>query len=63
MDGNNLKNTKKCLIVIKYMKKLFNGLGVAEALLQTPLFLIKSLTHLLTDPLWKYFQNYVSPKP
>ena len=34
-------------------------LGVAGAVLQTALWLIKWLSH----PLWKYLKNTISPKP
>ena len=42
---------------------IFNRPGVARAVLQIPLSFTDSLTHWLTDALWKYLQNTFSPKP
>ena len=47
--------------------EVFNRPGVAGAVLQTPLsltdWIINSLTHSLTHPLWKYLQNTFTSKP
>ena len=45
------------------LKTLFNRPGVAGAVLQTPPSLIDSFIHSLSDPLWKYLQKIITPKP
>ena len=59
------KYAKKILIWVIFIiiLKIFNRLGVAGAVLQTPPLLINSLIKSLSHRLWKYLQNTVSPKP
>ena len=48
---------------ISRVKYIINRPGVAGAVLQSPPWSIISLTHSLSDGLWKYIQGTVNPKP
>ena len=50
-------------IYLKLPRKVFNRPSVAGAGCSTNTFVTDSLINKLSDPLWKFLQNIVSPKP